>query len=129
SAGGSLATESVLTYVAVPALFYGIHRLIQSGDLRLARYLFIGFLLFSTYLPTLDGLDSGAIILLAIPLITAGLLLDKREALIFLPIFNGIALFTAYNISGLNAESFRTLSYVVLSSVVVILLLRVFMSS
>ncbi len=128
----SIPVEAAVTFIALPMIFYGIHRLIQSGDLRWGRYAFIGIVTLSCYLYMFGGLDTGYIILLAVSLITAGLILEERELLVFLVAFNLIAFLITYNIrlqDGDVQSHITILILLVMTSILVIFLLRVFAGS
>lgn len=82
--GSGLMPQLQLLLLAVPVSSGLIHYLVQSGRLRLAAYVFVGFyiLAFGVVLMIQQGIGSIYTLLLMIPLVAAGVLLNRRDALI-----------------------------------------------
>lgn len=69
--------------IATPLLFLVLGQLVQRGRYRIAALAFLGYSLLSTiYYVFVNGLAQPGVVLLVLPLITAGLLLDWQAVLL-----------------------------------------------
>lgn len=92
-----LSGDLLLSFLIVPLVLFGIHTFVQSGNLRIAEYAFVGVLLVSVALPISLNFTSAAIFLLVIPLVAAGGLLNTRDLMIFTAITLVITLVIAFD--------------------------------
>ncbi|MBZ0291587.1 MAG: GAF domain-containing protein [Anaerolineae bacterium] len=123
-----------LSYLVVPGLLYGIHMAVQSANLRIAKYAFVGMLLVSVSLPITVNFASAAPFLLVIPLVAAGGLLNTRELSVYTVMTLVIVLIIAVNYSQetstqaifLTDDALGRLLVITLTSVIAALFLWLF---
>jgi len=75
---------------------------VLDGNVRLASWILSALMLVGTTLPLLAGINGTTVIVLCVPVITAGLLLDRRDLMIAMSALLFIILFAGFNQSQNN---------------------------
>lgn len=101
-AGETIGVADVLPYVLAPVLIAVSQRLVLDGNVRLASWILTALMLVGTTLPLLAGINGTTVIVLSVPVITAGLLLDRRDLMIAMSALLFIILFAGFNQSQNN---------------------------
>lgn len=102
-----LDAEVAFSFLPLPFIFLTIYAALQRGYLRGASWLFVIFLLIAISVPTLTRLDTAIVILVMLPLSTAGLLLGRRGTTITLLLILSVVLIGAVSQSQLSPNDVR----------------------
>ncbi|MBZ0303298.1 MAG: GAF domain-containing protein [Anaerolineae bacterium] len=99
--------NSVLPFLVAPFLAAAVQRFVSIGRLRLASWIFVGMTIAAAVLLRLGGLSGTASVVLLIPVIVAGLLLNRREMAAAMGLLLLGVLFAAFNQSRLTEPVVR----------------------
>lgn len=82
--GTSLSFNAVLPLIVVIGMAVGIHYFLLAGSVRLAAWLFVALVGAIAVAPHFNDLHNTSVVFLMVPVLAAGVLLNRRELLIAL---------------------------------------------
>ncbi len=95
--GETLSIDGLIPFIITPILIGAIQFFVLNSRVRLASQLFVGLILVSTLVPRLEGINGTSSIILVIPVLAAGLLLNRRDLFIVIGLLLFGIFFAAFN--------------------------------
>ena len=120
--GETLGLDDLLPFVFAPVLVFFIQRFVLSGNIRFASWIFIALVIISTLIPRFDGINGTTTIIFIVPVVTAGILLDRRDFFIAVGALIFGILVAAFNQSQITEPFTVIRSEVVLRDLTIVLL-------
>lgn len=77
--GESLGIDDLLPFVITPVLVFFIQRFVLGGNIRFASWIFVALVMMSTLIPRFDSINGTTTVIFIVPVVTAGILLDRRD--------------------------------------------------
>jgi GAF domain-containing protein len=77
--GGELGADDLIPFLMTPALVFFIQRFVLSGNIRFASWIFVALVIISTLIPRFDSINGTTTVIFIVPVVTAGILLDRRD--------------------------------------------------
>lgn len=120
--GGSLGLDDLIPFVVAPVLVFFIQRFVLSGNIRFASWIFTALVVISTLIPRFDSINGTTTVIFIVPVVTAGILLDRRDFFIAVGALTFGILVAAFNQSQITEPFTVIRSEVVLRDLTIVLL-------
>jgi GAF domain-containing protein len=120
--GESLGADDVLPFVVAPVLVFFIQRFVLSGNIRFASWIFVTLVIISTLIPRFDSINGTTTVIFIVPVVTAGILLDRRDFFVAMGALLFGVLVAAFNQSQITEPFTVIRSEVVIRDLSIVLL-------
>ena len=122
--GETLGLDDLLPFVFAPVLVFFIQRFVLSGNIRLASWIFSALVIISTLIPRFDSINGTTTIIFIVPVVTAGILLDRRDFFVAVGALMFGILVAAFNQSQITEPFTVIRSEVVIRDLTLVLLVQ-----